>query len=282
MTGNNKELPGEPWIAVRVEPSRDPAIVTAVLFAAGSQGVQEDGDSLLTHFPPGTKTEELVHDIMDADPHARVSVSLAPQLDWSEWRASVQAHELGRLTIAPPWLAGGMDHSRTVVIEPAMAFGTGEHATTRGVTRLMQQIDPMAQSVADIGAGSAVLSICAAKLGAARVVAVEIDEDAIGNAEENVEANGVKDRVHVIQGDAAAILPLLAPVDLVLANIISSVLTPLLPVIFDSLSSGGSAILSGMLQEESEAMRGEIERGTWSVVAEDREDGWWSVLIRRP
>jgi ribosomal protein L11 methyltransferase len=281
VSGKNTEMPDQPWIAVRVEPSRDPAIVTAVLFAAGSQGVQEDGHSLLTHFPPGTQTDELVHDIMDADPRARVSISLAPQMDWSEWRASVSAHNLGALTIAPPWLATGLDLQRTVVIEPAMAFGTGEHATTRGVTRLMQRIHPMALSVADIGAGSAVLSICAAKLGAERVVAVEIDEDAIGNAEENVEANGVNDRVHVVQGDAAAILPLLAPVDLVLANIISSVLTELLPVIFDSLSGGGSAILSGILQEESEAMLGEIRKGGWTVGAEDREDGWWSVLIER-
>jgi ribosomal protein L11 methyltransferase len=281
VSADNTEASGQAWIAVRVEPSRDPAIVTAVLFAAGSQGIQEDGHSLLTHFPPGTPTEELVHDIMDADPRARVSISLAPQMDWSEWRASVQAHEVGQLTIAPPWLAAGLDPSRSVVIEPAMAFGTGEHSTTRGVIRLMQQIEPMSRSVADIGAGSAVLSICAAKLGAERVVAVEIDEDAIGNAEENVAANGVKDRVHVIQGEAAAILPLLAPVDLVLANIISSVLTPLLPAIFDSLSRGGSAILSGILLEESEAMLGEIRRGDWTVVAEDREDEWWSVLIRR-
>lgn len=281
MTGGKTEVSDKPWIAVRVEPSRDPGIVTAVLFAAGSQGVQEDGHSVLTHFPPGTGTDELVRDIMDADPRARVTISLAPQMDWSEWRASVRSHDLGALTIAPPWLATNLDPSRTVVIEPAMAFGTGEHATTRGVTRLMQRIQPMARSVADIGAGSAVLSICAAKLGAERVVAVEIDEDAIGNAEENVAANGVRDRVHVVQGDAAAILPLLAPVDLVLANIISSVLTPMLPLIFDSLSIGGLAILSGILREESDAMLGEIRKGLWTIVAEDREDEWWSVLIER-
>ncbi len=281
MSETRAEASEPPWIAVRVDPSRDPAILTAVLFAAGSQGVQEDGHSLLTHFPPGTKTDELVRDIMDADPGARVSVSLAPQVDWSEWRASVRAHDLGALTISPPWLATGLDPDRTIIIEPAMAFGTGEHATTRGVTRLMQRIDPMPSNVADIGAGSAVLSICAAKLGAKRVAAVEIDEDAIGNAEQNVMANGVADRVHVIQGDATTILPLLAPVDLVLANIISSVLTGLLPLMFESLSRGGSAILSGILEEESAAMLAEIIRGGWSVVADDREDGWWSVLITR-
>ena len=162
-----------------------------------------------------------------------------------------------------------------------MAFGTGEHATTRGVTRLMQKLSPIPANVADIGAGSAVLAICAAKLGARRVIAIEIDEDAIGNAEENVRANKVEDRVHVIQGDAAVVLPLVAPVDLVLANIISSVLTDLLPVVFDSLSPSGHAILSGILETESDAMLEVIQKGGWTVIADDREDAWWSVLISR-
>lgn len=276
------DLSKSAWIAVRVNPGGDPARVTAVLFAAGSQGIQEDGDALVTHFPPGTETEELVRDIMNADPRARVSISLAPQMDWSAWRASVRSHRLGGLTIAPPWLASESNPATTIVIEPAMAFGTGEHATTRGVTRLMQKLSPMPSSVADIGAGSAVLSICAAKLGAQRVVAIEIDEDAIGNAEENVRANHVEDRVHVIQGDAGVVLPLVAPVDLVLANIISSVLTELLPIVFDSLTPGGHAILSGILETESEGMLEEIRKGGWTVIAEDREDAWWSVLIARP
>lgn len=270
------------WIAVRIQPGGDPQRVISALFAAGSQGIQEDGDAIVTHFPPGTPTDEIVHDIMDADPRARVAISRAQRMDWSEWRASVTAHQVGSLTIAPPWLADKLDEATTVVIEPAMAFGTGEHATTRGVARLLHKLSPMPANVADIGAGSAVLSICAAKLGASRVVAVEIDEDAIGNAEENVRANKVDDRVHVIQGDATTILPLLAPVDLVLANIISSVLTELLPIVAESLAPRGHAILSGILQTESEAMLGEIEKGGWTVIAEDREDAWWSVLIARP
>ena len=269
------------WIAVRVEPSGNPGNLMALLFAAGSLGVQEDGAALVTHFPPSTQTDDLVRDIMDADPRARVTIGLAPRIAWSEWKASVRAHQLGALTIAPPWLAGEADPATTIIIEPAMAFGTGEHATTRGVTRLMQRLSPMPRNVADLGSGSAVLSICAAKLGARRVVAIELDEDAIGNAEENVAANGVGGIVHVIQGDAAVVLPLVAPVDLVLANIISSVLTGLLPTIADSLSSGGSAILSGILEEERVTMLAEVEKGRWRLVAEDREDGWWSVLIER-
>ena len=138
----------------------------------------------------------------------------------------MSAHRVGNLVIAPPWLAGEFDPHTTIVVDPAMAFGTGEHPTTRGVMRLMQGVVKSGDVVADLGAGSAVLSIAAAKLGARRVTAIEIDPDSIGNAEENVRVNGVGAIVEVIEGDATTLLPLLAPVRVVLANIISSVLIP--------------------------------------------------------
>jgi ribosomal protein L11 methyltransferase len=167
------------------------------------------------------------------------------------------------------------------VIEPAMAFGTGEHETTRGVVRLLQSVIRAGDIVADLGSGSAVLAIAAARLGAARVVAIELDHDAIGNAEENVARNGVSDRVTVIEGDAALLLPLVAPVRVVLANIISSVLVELLPAIADALSRDGAAILSGILVEERPEMMRVLESAGWSVVSEDREGQWWSVSIAR-
>lgn len=274
--------PGEAtsWLAVRIEPSGERDAVMSVLFAAGSQGVQEDGSALVTHFPPGTDCFEIESAVRAVDPGARIVTSDAPVMDWSEWRASVCAHRLGKLSIVPPWLADDRDPTQ-VVIDPAMAFGTGEHATTRGVVRLMQQLPSMPRLVADVGAGSAVLAICAARLGAEKVIAIELDPDAIGNAEENVAVNRVSDKVHVIEGDAALLLRLVAPVGLVLANIVLSVLVGMLPAIHDSLVPRGHAILSGILFEEKERMLAEIGRGGWRVVSEDNEEGWWSVLIER-
>jgi ribosomal protein L11 methyltransferase len=132
--------------------------------------------------------------------------------------------------------------------------------------------------VADLGAGSAVLAIAAAKLGAGRVAAIEVDPDAIGNAMENVTRNGVADRVTVIEGDAAALLSLVAPVDIITANIISSVLMELLPDIRSALRRGGHAILSGILTSERDAMLAVLSNG-WRVVDEDAEDVWWSATI---
>jgi ribosomal protein L11 methyltransferase len=248
------------------------------LFAAGAQGIQEQGNAIVTHFPPGTEAAELERAVMNADSEAAFSCESAPQVDWSEWRASVVAHPLGKVTISPPWLADRSD-DMTVVIDPAMAFGTGEHATTRGVVRLMQQLAHMPEVVADLGAGSAVLAICAAKLGATRVAAIELDEDAIGNAEENVARNGVTEAVRVVQGDAALLLPLVAPVGLILANIISSVLVELLPLMRDSLVSDGRAILSGILEEERGMMSDAIRRNAFEIESEDLEEGWWSVMV---
>jgi ribosomal protein L11 methyltransferase len=267
------------WLQVRVRPSGEHAPVLAALFALGSQGVQEDGAYLVTHFVPGSAAQEIRESILRADAQADVELSETPDVDWSEaWKTRIGKHALGSLTVAPPWLLDGLDLDSTIVVEPGMGFGTGEHATTRGVVRLMQRVVRPGDTVADLGSGSGVLAIAAAKLGATQVAAIEIDPDAIGNAEENVARNRVEDRVTVIEGDAALLLPLIAPVRIVLANIISTVLLDLLPIIRESLSPGGSAILSGILGEERSAMLDALADG-WSVVAEDREDIWWSVLV---
>jgi ribosomal protein L11 methyltransferase len=188
---------------------------------------------------------------------------------------------VGDLRIAPPWLAGDLDPERTIVVDPGMAFGTGDHATTRSVVRLMQRIVVRDAKVADLGAGSAVLAIAAAKLGARTVIAVELDPDAIGNATDNVERNGVANIVHVIEGDALVLLPLVAPVDVILANIVSSVHFELLPEMARSLTPGGRAVLSGILLGEREMMCDRLSDTGWTVVDEDVEDIWWSATISR-
>jgi ribosomal protein L11 methyltransferase len=241
--------------------------------------VQEDGTSVVTHFPSDARIDKIRDAVMTADPLADIAVSEAPETDYSESRASVSAHRVGNLVIAPPWLAGEFDPAMTIVIDPAMAFGTGEHPSTRGVMRLMQGVVEPGDIVVDLGAGSAVLSIAAARLGATRVTAIEIDPDAIGNAEENVRVNGVGERVELIEGDAATLLALLAPVRIVLANIISPALIALLPTIRASLDARGQAILSGILREERDSMLAALDADGWTVEREDTEDAWWSVQI---
>ena len=270
------------WTAVRVVPSGAREGVVAALFAAGAQAVHDDGAAVVTHFPPEADLVEMRAAVSRADARATVDARATPDVDWSQaWKDGLVAHEAGGFTIAPPWLAAGLDPAATIVIDPGMAFGTGDHATTRGVLRLMRDVIGPGDTVADLGAGSAVLSIAAARLGAARVAAIELDAGAIGNAEENVARNGAADSVRVIQGDAALLLPLVAPVRVILANILSGVLTTLLPAMEGALLPGGRAILGGMLQDEREDMLATLVAAGWQVDAEDREDVWWSATVSR-
>jgi ribosomal protein L11 methyltransferase len=270
------------WLSVRVRPGADRDAAVTALFAAGCQGVQEIGEDFVTQFPESTDAQEVTRIVLEASPDAVVHTELVPEVDWTEqWKQRIGAHRVGRLVVTPPWLAAGHDRATSIVIDPGMAFGTGEHATTRGVLRLMSEIVADGDRVADLGSGSAVLAIAAAKLGASRVAAIELDPEAIGNAEENVERNGVADRVTVLEGDAAVLLPLVAPVKLILANIISSVLVELLPVITDALELNGRAILSGILQDERDDLVQVLTDSGWRIEAEDREEIWWSAVIAR-
>lgn len=269
------------WTAVRVRRPLDADAIVRALFAAGAEGIQEAGDDLVTHLRDCDQAG--VHAALRAvDRDVDVEFAPTPDIDWSAaWRDRITAHRVGRLVVTPPWLAEQFGTSERVVIDPGMAFGTGEHETTRGVLRLLHDVLRPGDVVADLGAGSAVLAIAAAKLGASRVAAIELDPDAIENAEANVARNGVADRVTVIEGDAGALLPLLAPVRVVLANIIAPVLVQLLPTIAGSLTDDGAAILSGMLAAERAEIEAAVGEGGWTVRATDEEGIWWSVSIAR-
>jgi ribosomal protein L11 methyltransferase len=268
------------WISVTITPARDRDAVVAALFDTGAQGVHEAGNVLVTHFPDTTDIARLREAVALADPGAILEIGETPHVDESSLHGSVRAHTVGAFTVAPPWLADSPD-TDTIVIEPGMAFGTGEHPSTRGALRLMQQVVRRGHVVADLGAGSAVLGIAAAKLGARQVIAMELDADTVTNATDNIARNNVSGIVHVFTGDAGVLLPLLAPVDVVLANIVSSVLIPLLPTMYAALRVGGSAVLAGMLYDERKAMLAAIRTDQWKVASEDRENEWWSVRIDR-
>jgi ribosomal protein L11 methyltransferase len=270
-------------VSLHVETVGDAARERAIeiLVERGAGAVQEVGGALVTHMQEGDSLEQACRALDEV--HASVSRTALGEVDWaSRWSTRVGVQRIGRIAIAPPWRSGEIaDADIPIVIEPAMAFGTGEHETTRGVLALMQPLVQRGSRVADLGCGSGVLAIAAAKLGAARVAAIEMDPDAIGNAEENVARNGVSAQVTVLEGDASVLLPLVAPVSLVLANIISSVLIELSPVMHQALPSGGRAVISGILVSEREHLLTSLNGDGWTLESELREGEWWSSVIAR-
>jgi ribosomal protein L11 methyltransferase len=255
--------------------------VVAMLVNGGAGAVQELDSELLTHLQEGAALDAMCEALEHAG--ATVRRTSLGEVDWSaRWVTRVGVQRVGRIAVAPPWMSDDIaDAELPILIEPAMAFGTGEHETTRGVLALMQSLVRPGMLVADLGSGSGVLAIAAAKLGAARVVAIEMDPDAIGNAIENIERNEVVGRVTVLQGDAAALLPLVAPVSLVLANIISSVVIELSPLMHRALPPGGKAVISGILVSEREHLLSSLAVDGWTLESELREGEWWSSVIAR-
>lgn len=268
-------------ISVRCDDRLQRDAIVAALIAAGAAGVQEVDDGLRTHLPSDASLDAVRAAVEACDGAASIDVSDAGEIDWAErWPARVGVQRVGRIAVAPPWLADAVaDAEIPIIIEPASAFGTGEHETTRGVLTLMQRVVRPGDVVADLGAGSAVLSIAASKLGASRVAAVELDEHALGNAQENTVRNDVADRVTIIGGDAAVILPLLAPVRVILANIISSVITELAPIMRGSLSTDGRAIISGILVSERDALLDVLEPLGFELGEEIADGDWWSAEL---
>ena len=271
------------WTEVRVrhagERTRD--AVVAALVQAGAPAVQEVDEGLVTHLPAHADVAALRAALHVADASAIVESRDAGPIDVARtWPTAVGVQRIGRVAVAPPWRAADIAGAECrVIIEPAMAFGTGEHETTRSVLRLMQQVVQPGDTVIDLGAGSAILSIAAVQLGAARAIAIESDPQAIANAEENAAANGVAGRVRVIEGDARVILPLVAPARVIVANIVSTVVVELAPAIRAALTANGRAVVSGILVDEREAVAASLARAGFAVQSEYVEGEWWSSVI---
>lgn len=225
---------------------------------------------------------------------AELPEGAAPEVEWRwqasedwarKWKDGLAPREVTpRLVVKPTWCAWDAKDGQVVIdIDPQMAFGTGEHATTRGCLRLLDDALRPGDRVVDVGSGSAILAIAAARLGAREVIAVEYDPDANLNARENLEGNGVEDRVRIVESMAdAALLQELGAFDLVLANILSGVIRPLLPSFRAALggSPEGRLIVSGILRTEAPGVVRDAEAAGFRIERIDEEEEWWSALLR--
>lgn len=173
------------------------------------------------------------------------------QEDWSEgWKQHFTGFKVGRLLIKPSWEESPAETAELVMeIDPGMAFGTGTHATTRlcleALARELEQ-HPAAR-VLDVGTGSGILAIAAAKLGAELVVGTDIDADACRIARENAELNAVDRQLNITNEPLEA---LVEAYDIVLANILAEENIRLAQELVGHLAPGGMLILSGILAEK--------------------------------
>jgi ribosomal protein L11 methyltransferase len=206
--------------------------------------------------------------------------------DWAERsQASLGPVQVGRFTIAPPWAINADARSDLIVIQPSMGFGTGHHASTRLCLRLLQEGSLAGAEVLDVGTGSGVLAIAAAKLGAAGVLAVDHDPDALMSARENVALNDVGSTVRIEQVDLTdPQTPSLTPqaFDLILANLTGATLRAHVDGLTSLLRAGGRIIASGFGLDETEGVEAAFAAAALRLTARVEEDGWAAVECLRP
>jgi len=277
--------------------SRDPLVrerVAEALLELGGSAVEERPAGLATYLrpSPGSADEAALAAAVTeslrgrvGEPDLPVTCTWVPHEDWTaRWKEGLGPRRVGeRVLVTPSWCeVTEREDVHTVVIDPGMAFGTAEHGTTRGCLRLLQQVVEGGERVLDAGCGSGILGIAAALLGAREVLGIEADADAVPTARENVERNGVADRVRVETGRLSAPdVPPLGPFDGVVANIETAVLRTLVPGFVGALRPGGWLILSGILREEWPAFAHELAGAGLVPVADDVDGVWVSALLRR-
>jgi ribosomal protein L11 methyltransferase len=219
---------------------------------------------------------------------APFAVSELPDIDWvAKVRRELTPVEAGRF-----FLHGSHDAARVppgriaLQIEAAVAFGTGHHGTTLGCLRALDRLvgaGHVAQNVADIGCGTAVLAMAAAAVWPNPVIASDIDAVAVEVARANAAINGLADRVEVIEaaGFDHPRLAAAAPFDLVFANILKGPLIELAPAMAAHVAPGGLAILSGLLVVQAADVLGAYRAAGFEAAAREDIGDWATLVLRR-
>ena len=206
-------------------------------------------------------------------------------IDENEWLESWKDHftllHIGRLVVRPSWMEYEAADGEVVIgMDPGMAFGTGHHPTTRMCLAELDKLVRPGMSVLDVGTGSGILTIAAAKLGAGSVRALDVDPVAVRAARANVRDNGVRHKVRLEERELAADAEPPGEFDLVVANLYTNVILKLAPALVAHTAAGGALVVSGIMADRA----GEVERALGDAgcpVARTEREGDWAALVAR-
>jgi ribosomal protein L11 methyltransferase len=282
------------WQLVTLTVARDAEeSISAVLFDLGTTGTVtlEEGDDsvkLGAYFDPKARGEEKAREIQAAAAREGLTASLLsisaseiPEQDWMQkWKEGFEPVEVSdRLIVAPSWRLPEDPRGRAVIqIDPGMAFGTGTHETTRLCLGAIERHFNRG-SLLDVGTGTGILAIAAARVApGSRITAIDIDPQAVAVARENVEINGVADRIELLEGGPGDFAG--RGFDVVVANLTAEVIVGLMADLAGCLARPGLLIMSGILT----TLAGEVEQaaaGAGLEITERREAGEWSLVVAR-
>lgn len=212
--------------------------------------------------------------------------SLVNEQDWAEaWKSHYKPVRLGqRILVRPLWIEVQPQPDDIVIaLDPGMAFGTGTHPTTQLCLQALEQRVQPALDVLDLGCGSGILAIAAAKLGATNIVAVDIDPIAVKATLENTQQNDVAERITAFQGSLENLITSSRRFDLMIVNILAKVIVAMCD---DGLGQlvrpGGRAIFSGIIDTQAEEVEAALRKTGLKPVARQSMGDWLLIEAMRP
>jgi ribosomal protein L11 methyltransferase len=288
---------GKAWPALDIHvPSCDPQLrelVFAELDDFQPTAIQDPDDtSRLRAFFTSTESRDAALRSIGASfgTHLFVEAINVEDEDWAaRSQAQLKAVTVGRIVVAPPWdTKGGREGfslpstenpSRPlfVTIQPSMGFGTGHHATTRLMLAAVQELPLTDRTVLDIGCGSGVLAIAAVKLGARAAVGIDIDPDALENAQENATLNEMDGRLRFQEGDFRHIA---LRGDVVMANLTGALLQQSAAALAAIVKPDGCLIVSGFMESEEAGVVAALEKFL-NLQTHTQEGEWMCASFRR-
>lgn len=263
------------WDYTDIPEQKDTSVVTVKAYFAADESIEEKLASIRAGL------DEIAARGVDTKP-AEFSVTRVQDEDWANsWKAYFHTDKVGeRVVIQPSWEEYEPKEGEVVLrLDPGAAFGTGTHPTTAMCLRALEKLITPGMTVFDVGTGSGVLAIAAAKLGAKEVRAVDYDATAVRVARENIEANGVSDVVSTAESDLFSALP--GRAGLVTANLIADLVIRLLPDLGAHLETGGALLASGIIESRAQEVREAAETAGFFVAEDHEEKEWHAMVIRR-
>ncbi len=203
--------------------------------------------------------------------------------DWAEsWKQYYKPVHLGRVTVVPAWETYEAAPDEIIIrMDPGMAFGTGTHETTQLVIRLLEGQVKGGERVLDVGCGSGILSLCAAKLGAASCAAYDIDPVAVRVAKENIEADGAANIVCGVSDLLHNVDTAYGPFDLVVANIVADIILRMAPDLSRVVTKDARIILSGIIEDRVPEVTAAMEACGYRLIDSLSLRDWYALLMQR-
>jgi len=284
-------------ISVRVDPEAAEAVAEVlarfaprgVAVEAGPEGIGAGPVTVRAYLPTDDRTPQIRRRVEEALWHLGQLLPIpeptfrpVAEADWAEaWKARLRVLHIGRrVVVRPSWLPYAPQGDEVVVVlDPGMAFGTGLHPTTQMCLMALEAHLRPGMRVLDLGTGSGILAVAAARLGAGSVLALDTDPQAVAVARENVSRNGVADRVRVAKGSLDQADGLFG---LVLVNILAEVILRLAREgLGEQLAPGGMLMAAGLTADQEKEVAEALQHVGLTVVGRRQMEDWVALEVRK-